>query len=1288
MSHSLVSVVFCLLASYSAFSQTYPFARLNGNPIDTTGWFLAGDAQIGDTQGDADTDFDELILCQPVSTRSGACFFKRPVNIATCQRWVAEFEYRMFDGTGADGIAFFFLNNPPRSYVTGGGIGIPPAPLGLLVVLDPWNNCNNAGSPCCSPKLQIRYGNGVNNYNECPTPAQPTLSNADFVRSTTYNRMRIEYDFGDIKVFINESLALTGFYRINFAGYFGLTASTGGSNDRHSIKDFVLYTYKPILEAPDAGSDLTVCPRDTVQIGDISAGSDVYSYLWYPPLGLSDTTAPAPFLTVNNPTYTTQVLRYYVSKDTIGGSDSRCSFTDEVLITVRPRSVALPDSFVACPTVANTINFAGVPGNNYQWNPTAFLSNPTQPNPTFRFVNNGDSVMRLVYNLTGIDTSGCLDADSLAIIVPTNYAFAGSDKQICSGDTTVIGLPARPGANYAWFPGSQVIGSNRSEARFTGINNDTIPFSRNLILSAFNPVYQCNNLDTIQVSIAPKLVFNLNQNQSVCSEVPVILAQNRVSSNLVYSWSPDFGLNNPQLANPEFSASNNFDAPALFRFQVEVTDTVFGCSALDSVSVIVNPFPKVNAGNDTTVCSGALVTVGRSFVGIPGTMYEFIYPPLPPTTDFVPVDVRQDVVRDTTFVYIIKASLNGCEIFDTMRVAYQTLPVQPQISGRQVLCENSSQIVYRASGTSLPLNWAFSSNGTLVAQNADSLVLSWNTINSQSFVSVFSSNPLGCISTSDTLWLRVVAPTKSPKPFLEASQQDTFCFSDGAVFQVIAPFVLPIHRFQWYVSPEANLVSGQGTSAVQISPNAPGTIKLAALELFVDGTDTCVTWSDTVYVVVQPKPANPSLSGPLEPCQNVFTTVDFGSPETEVSWEYGSNADTLVRVSNTRLRLRWNEPRAGFVWLRIQSAEGCYSDFDTLRLNIQPTPSVLLTQADTLICSDFLAGKQYAFQPLPGSINSWTVVGGNIVSASVDSARISLNWNETAVKSVIFNRISDKGCVASPFEIKVRTATTSGYINLVSFNPDDEKSFLILPLSNPSTRPSPGMLWNQVNGDSAELGTFDFAASVFNLTIDKPWETPPSFWAVYQNACGNMLRSRVHKPVILGGRIGTTDDTLKLAWSAYAGWSTGVQSYQVWHRQGSLEEFKLLEILPAETLSRSYLFGRQAFDHCFYVVATAAEDESRTSFSNPVCFNFEHPLLVPNVVTLLSDGQNDKFYVNNLELYGPAVLKIFNRHGKLVFETNDYKQDWPASDIQSGTYFYDLKPASGKLYRGLLEVIK
>ena len=181
-------LLFILVFSISGICQTYPFARLTGSPMDTAGWFLAGDARIGDTGGDTNSLNDELVLVPPSNNRSGASYFKKPVNITSCQKWTAEFDFRIWEGTGADGLAFFFLNNPPQSYILGGGMGIPPKPLGLIIGFDTWQNCGVSSSGKI-PKIQIRVGNGVQNYSECPTPVQPTVTEIKSIRRPEYNHM-------------------------------------------------------------------------------------------------------------------------------------------------------------------------------------------------------------------------------------------------------------------------------------------------------------------------------------------------------------------------------------------------------------------------------------------------------------------------------------------------------------------------------------------------------------------------------------------------------------------------------------------------------------------------------------------------------------------------------------------------------------------------------------------------------------------------------------------------------------------------------------------------------------------------------------------------------------------------------------------------------------------------------------------------------------------------------------------------------------------------------------------
>jgi gliding motility-associated-like protein len=77
------------------------------------------------------------------------------------------------------------------------------------------------------------------------------------------------------------------------------------------------------------------------------------------------------------------------------------------------------------------------------------------------------------------------------------------------------------------------------------------------------------------------------------------------------------------------------------------------------------------------------------------------------------------------------------------------------------------------------------------------------------------------------------------------------------------------------------------------------------------------------------------------------------------------------------------------------------------------------------------------------------------------------------------------------------------------------------------------------------------------------------------------------------------------------------------------------------------------------------------------------PAVVPNVITADGNHLNDLFVIDNLTDYPAVAVKIFNRWGVLVYETEKYANDWSGkdmkgNDLESGTYFYMVTPASEK----------
>jgi len=77
------------------------------------------------------------------------------------------------------------------------------------------------------------------------------------------------------------------------------------------------------------------------------------------------------------------------------------------------------------------------------------------------------------------------------------------------------------------------------------------------------------------------------------------------------------------------------------------------------------------------------------------------------------------------------------------------------------------------------------------------------------------------------------------------------------------------------------------------------------------------------------------------------------------------------------------------------------------------------------------------------------------------------------------------------------------------------------------------------------------------------------------------------------------------------------------------------------------------------------------------------PVLPPNVITPNNDGKNDVFAIAETG----SKLKVWNGWGKMVFQTDDYKNDW-GKDVASGTYYYFLESPSGINCNGWVQVMK
>jgi gliding motility-associated-like protein len=118
-----------------------------------------------------------------------------------------------------------------------------------------------------------------------------------------------------------------------------------------------------------------------------------------------------------------------------------------------------------------------------------------------------------------------------------------------------------------------------------------------------------------------------------------------------------------------------------------------------------------------------------------------------------------------------------------------------------------------------------------------------------------------------------------------------------------------------------------------------------------------------------------------------------------------------------------------------------------------------------------------------------------------------------------------------------------------------------------------------------------------------------------------------------------------------------------------------------DTISYSPFAGPKKTQDYFLTVTTA---DGMCSSTRKVTVNVGAPFL-PNIITPNNDGLNDKFEFK--ALLPNTKVQIFNRWGVLVKEYSNYNNEFDGKGVSDGTYYYFMKEAGGKTYKGFFDIV-
>lgn len=249
---------------------------------------------------------------------------------------------------------------------------------------------------------------------------------------------------------------------------------------------------------------------------------------------------------------------------------------------------------------------------------------------------------------------GCLLRDTVIVNVePLPVVSLGKDTTVCYQETCTLAVEGSPD-NINWYSKQHgLLASDTLQISYQAFSPDT------LWVEAFNR-HGCFSYDTIVIHMHNPLRIEAGEDRSICLGNTTILgSEHNRENDFQYQWKPTYALDNPYSPSPVASP----DTTTTYLLQVV---SPYGCTVFDSVTVAIHTPPALEIIQDTVICTGESVMLGKDSVAL-GSLYLSSYEWFPKGSldnAFIPNPVA---TPDTTTTYTLVVQNGNCST-DTAQV--------------------------------------------------------------------------------------------------------------------------------------------------------------------------------------------------------------------------------------------------------------------------------------------------------------------------------------------------------------------------------------------------------------------------------------------------------------------------------------------------------------------------------------------------------------------------------------------------------------------------------------------
>jgi large repetitive protein len=425
----------------------------------------------------------------------------------------------------------------------------------------------------------------------------------------------------------------------------------------------------------NAGPDLSFCSGGNGNLGVAPVGGVTYS--WNPTSGLSSSAVSNPAITLSNLTADPVQHEYVLT----ASSSPTCFTRDTVEVTVNPIPVLSVNSPVICfGETANLLVTGAEPGGSYNWTASPDLSCTNCNNPSTA------PSITTSYSVTGTNSYNCSSSISSTVTVnPLPIVNAGPDLTLCD-------QPIAETLN-----GSPIGGSWTGSANLTsgGVFTPNGPEIASLVYTYTDPVTNCENSDTMVITINPAIIPVIDPLDSLCVNLTVVDLLTNLNASPAGGTFSGPGVSGNTI-NPSLAGTGTH--------QIIYNYGTGTCASADTAIIRVDPQPTITT-NSETICFGDTTSLLADGAGINGT-YSWS-----PSTSLSCSNCADPLAfPGTTTIYtIIGTNSFGCSNSTTSTVTVNPLPIV-SAGPDLVLCDQP--IAELLNGTPAGGTWSGSVNVT------------------------------------------------------------------------------------------------------------------------------------------------------------------------------------------------------------------------------------------------------------------------------------------------------------------------------------------------------------------------------------------------------------------------------------------------------------------------------------------------------------------------------------------------------------------------------------------------